>query len=119
MAPNVHFSSTVIPLLYSTACFLSACLPAIAQQASSSWRKPNIVSHADRVSLAGAAIEEAVVFLDRTTGLFPDPGDSCGLSGTFYSQLAEFDLAINQTKYASAAQRYFLLAAENLGELAQ
>jgi hypothetical protein len=31
--------------------------------------------------------------------------------------LAEFDLASNQTKYAAALQQYFLLAAENLGEL--
>ncbi|KAF8189565.1 hypothetical protein K438DRAFT_1971679 [Mycena galopus ATCC 62051] len=71
-------------------------LHSIAQQ---SWRSPNInVLRADRVTTAETAIEKAVTFLDNTTGLFPDPGDSYGFSGAFYSQLAEFDLATNQTK---------------------
>ncbi|KAJ6458195.1 hypothetical protein C8R45DRAFT_1183631 [Mycena sanguinolenta] len=86
--------------------------PATAQQ---SWRDPNItVSRADRVNIAEAAIAEAITFLDNTTGLFTDPAYSYGVSGAFYSQLAEFDLATNQTKYANDVQQYLFLAANNL-----
>ncbi|KAJ6492165.1 hypothetical protein C8R45DRAFT_1137275 [Mycena sanguinolenta] len=93
-------------------------LPFLAT-AQQSWRDPNITaSRADRVSIAETAIAETITFLDNTTGLFPDPvtmaADSYGTSGAFYSQLAEFDLATNQTKYANDVQQYFLLAAENL-----
>ncbi|KAF7365901.1 Glycoside hydrolase family 76 protein [Mycena venus] len=103
------------PLFISTALLLP--LRSLAQQASSSWRKPNITtSRDDRVSVAEAAIEKALVFIDATNGQFSDPGDSYGLGGTLYSQLAEFDLATNQTKYADVLQRYFLAAGESLGQ---
>ncbi|KAJ7124370.1 hypothetical protein C8R44DRAFT_852259 [Mycena epipterygia] len=75
----------------------------VAQQTPLSWRKPNITSSfPDRVSIAGAAIEKAVAFIDSTTAQFP--GESYGVAGTFYSQLAEFDAATNQTKYATGSQ---------------
>ncbi|KAJ6552988.1 hypothetical protein B0H19DRAFT_1263414 [Mycena capillaripes] len=92
-------------------------LPAIAQQVDSSWRKPNItVPRSDRIAIAEAAIEAAAIFLDTTNALFPDPGDSYGLAGAFYSQLAEFDLATQQTKYADDVAKYFLLAPQGLGQ---
>ncbi|KAJ7342472.1 hypothetical protein DFH08DRAFT_874337 [Mycena albidolilacea] len=106
----------MIPLLCSTVLLLP--ITTLAQQASAAWRKPNVtVVRGDRISIAEAAIEEGIAFLDTSKALFPDPDNSYGLSGAFYSQLAEFDLATNQTKYAAALQQYFLLAAENLGEL--
>lgn len=91
-------------------------------------QKPNItVSQADCINLAQSAIEESVSFLSTTNGLFPDPGspftvvqsvlcswtlpgDSYGAAGNFFSQLAQFDLATNQTKYSLAVQQYFSLA---------
>ncbi|KAK7053592.1 glycoside hydrolase family 76 protein [Favolaschia claudopus] len=97
---------------------LASLLRAVAQQVPTSWRKPNItVSTADRASVAEAAIQEAITFIDTTKGLFPDPGNSYGASGAFYSQLVEFDMATNQTQYESLVGQYFLLAAENLGGL--
>ncbi|KAJ7145588.1 hypothetical protein C8R44DRAFT_755550 [Mycena epipterygia] len=58
----------------------------------------------------------AIGFLDNSNALFPDPGDTYGNSGQFYSQLAEFDLATNQTKYRETLQQYFQLANETLAE---
>ncbi|KAJ7773512.1 hypothetical protein B0H14DRAFT_2965821 [Mycena olivaceomarginata] len=76
------------------------------QQASSLWRKPNVtMSLADRVSVAQAALEKAITSLDTTTALFPDAMD--GKSGALYSQMAEFDLATNQTKYADTLQQNY------------
>ncbi|KAJ7889843.1 hypothetical protein B0H14DRAFT_3429328 [Mycena olivaceomarginata] len=97
----------MIPLL--TLVVLLSPLQAFSQQTvSSSWRKPNItVSRTDR--------RRRVEALD-TTGLFPDPADLYGVSGALYSQLAEFDLATNQRKYAAALEQYFSLAADNLGQ---
>ncbi|KAJ7854532.1 hypothetical protein B0H14DRAFT_3449531 [Mycena olivaceomarginata] len=74
------------------------------------------MSRADRVSVAEAALEKAITFLDTSNALFPDPGDSYGVSGAFYSQLAEFDLATNQTKYADTLQQYFSLASTTLSQ---
>ncbi|KAK7023262.1 glycosyl hydrolase family 76-domain-containing protein [Favolaschia claudopus] len=97
---------------------LASLLRTVAQQVPTSWRKPNItVSPADRVSLAEAAIQEAITFIDTTNGLFPDPENSYGGSGAFYSQLVEFDMATNQTQYESLVEQYFFLAAKNLGGL--
>ncbi|KAF7362721.1 Glycoside hydrolase family 76 protein [Mycena venus] len=87
------------------------------QQASSLWRKPNVtMTRADRVSVAEAALEKAITFLDTSNALFPDPSDSYGMSGAFYSQLAEFDLATSQTKYADTLQQYFALASTTLSQ---
>ncbi|KAJ7769010.1 hypothetical protein B0H16DRAFT_1518905 [Mycena metata] len=84
------------------------------QQASSFWRKPNVtVSRTDRVSLAEAALQKAITFLD-TTAQFSDAADTYGTAGVLYSQLAEFDLATNQTKYADTLEQYFSLASTTL-----
>ncbi|KAJ7648816.1 hypothetical protein DFH06DRAFT_1332411 [Mycena polygramma] len=105
----------MIPLLLSTVWLLS--FQVVAQQAVSTWRKPNVTtSRADRVNLAEAAIKESIAQLDTSTAQFPDAGDSYGFAGAFYSQLAEFDLATNQSKYGSILEQYFLLATENLGQ---
>ncbi|KAJ6556210.1 hypothetical protein B0H19DRAFT_1262307 [Mycena capillaripes] len=61
--------------LLFTSTILMLASQVLAQQASSSWRKPNVtVSQSDRISLADAAIQEAIGFLDTTNGFFPDPG---------------------------------------------
>jgi hypothetical protein len=39
-----------------------------------------------------------------------------GKSGALYSQMAEFDLATNQTKYADTLQQYFSLASSTLSQ---
>ncbi|KAJ7813049.1 hypothetical protein B0H14DRAFT_3751419 [Mycena olivaceomarginata] len=99
------FPLDMIPLLCSTVLLLP--ITTLAQQASAAWRKPNItVVRGDRISIAEAAIEEGITFLDNFQGPLPRS-----------RHLAEFDLATNQTKYAAALQQYFLLAAENLGQL--
>ncbi|KAJ6555980.1 hypothetical protein B0H19DRAFT_947446, partial [Mycena capillaripes] len=74
------------------------------------------ISRADRISVAEAALETAITFLDSTMAQFPDPGDSYGVSGLFYSQLAEFDLATNQTKYSNSVATYFALASAALSQ---
>ncbi|KAJ7908218.1 hypothetical protein B0H13DRAFT_2331620 [Mycena leptocephala] len=86
--------------------FLLSCRA--GQLASSSWRRPNItISPADRISIADAAIEKAISMLG------PDAqfdGQSLGYAGQLYSQMAEFDIATNQTKYADTLKQYFLQA---------
>ncbi|KAJ6543145.1 hypothetical protein B0H19DRAFT_1311313 [Mycena capillaripes] len=57
---------------------------------SSSWRKPDVtLSMAERVSLAGAAIERSRSGLNTTTGF----------RATVYYQMADFDDLTNQTAY--------------------
>jgi hypothetical protein len=80
------------------------------------------LSRADRVSVTEAALEKGITFLD-STALFANFGtQSCpdstsyyhvhtillegglgnyGMTGVFYSQLAEFDLVSNQIKILS------------------
>ncbi|KAF8197699.1 hypothetical protein K438DRAFT_1584778, partial [Mycena galopus ATCC 62051] len=67
---------------------------------------PNItISLEDRINIAGAAIETAI------SKLGPDAqfdGQSLGYAGQLYSQMAEFDIASNQTKYKATLKEYFL-----------
>ncbi|KIK54172.1 hypothetical protein GYMLUDRAFT_177781, partial [Collybiopsis luxurians FD-317 M1] len=73
--------------------------------------KPNITnSLSDRVQIAAAAIGKAMSMFNTSAGLFSDPTISFGTSGDFYSQLAEFDLATNDTTYQNIVQSYFPLA---------
>ncbi|KAJ7323025.1 hypothetical protein DFH08DRAFT_712035, partial [Mycena albidolilacea] len=69
---------------------------------------PNItISLEDRINIAGAAIETAI------SKLGPDAqfdGQSLGYAGQLYSQMAEFDIASNQTKYKDTLKEYFLKA---------
>ncbi|KAJ4493586.1 hypothetical protein C8J55DRAFT_555018 [Lentinula edodes] len=76
------------------------------------FQKPNITSSvSDRVQIAAAAIEKIRSTSNTSEGLFSDLANiSFGISATFYSQLAEFDLIVNQTTYEDAVQNYFPLA---------
>ncbi|KAJ7938283.1 hypothetical protein B0H13DRAFT_2261217 [Mycena leptocephala] len=103
----------MVPLLILTVWLMS--FNAVAQLASSSWRKPNItVSQADCINLAQSAIEEnpgsPLTVVQSVLCSWTIPGDSYGAAGNFFSQLAQFDLATNQTKYSLAVQQYFSLA---------
>ncbi|KAJ7867770.1 hypothetical protein B0H14DRAFT_2346885 [Mycena olivaceomarginata] len=73
-----------------------------------SEQKPNITtSPVDRVGIADAAIEKAISMLS------PDAqfdGQSLGYAAQLYSQMAEFDIASNQTKYADTLRQNFLKA---------
>jgi hypothetical protein len=43
-------------------------------------------------------------------------GDSYGLAGILYSQMAQFDIATNQNKYGDDLAQYFLLASTTLSD---
>ncbi|KAJ7617776.1 hypothetical protein FB45DRAFT_1102990 [Roridomyces roridus] len=89
----------------------------VAQAAPSSWRKPTLnMSQSDRVSLATAGIQKTLTFL-VDSGLFGDPDDTYGNGGTFYSQLAEFDVATNGSTYSTPLGAYFELANQYLGTI--
>ncbi|KAJ6556209.1 hypothetical protein B0H19DRAFT_1262306 [Mycena capillaripes] len=61
--------------LFFTSTILLLASQVVAQQASPSWRKPNVtVSQSDRISLADAAIQEAIGLLG-TTGKLRTVGD--------------------------------------------
>ncbi|KAJ6505662.1 hypothetical protein C8R47DRAFT_1243493 [Mycena vitilis] len=78
-------------------------VPVASQTAPPSWRKPNITtSIADRTSRAGAALDVAIDRLS-TDGLFDS--DASGTAGNLYSQMAQFDIYTNQTKYQSTLQQ--------------
>ncbi|KAJ7500040.1 hypothetical protein FB451DRAFT_1549486 [Mycena latifolia] len=86
-------------------------LHAEAQQASLSWRKPTLAtSREGRISIAGAGLQTTVNLLDSTAQF---PGESYGVAGSFYSQLAEFDFATNESTYRDNLTQYFLLASEH------
>ncbi|KAJ6577848.1 hypothetical protein B0H19DRAFT_932059 [Mycena capillaripes] len=71
-------------------------------------QRPNITtSLVDRIGIASAGLEKTI------SQLGPDAqfdGQSLGYAGQLYSQMAEFDIATNQTKYADSLTKYFLLA---------
>ncbi|KAJ7351410.1 hypothetical protein DFH08DRAFT_957722 [Mycena albidolilacea] len=66
-----------------------------SQLDSPSWNSTMTTSPTEIVRLAGAALDVAVNRLDAD-GLFDDAG--YGIAGNLYSQMAEFDIATNQTK---------------------
>ncbi|THV03949.1 hypothetical protein K435DRAFT_962088 [Dendrothele bispora CBS 962.96] len=75
---------------------------------SSSWRKPTItISPEQRENIASAALEEAIDHLNSAAQF---DGESYGSAGALYSQMAEFDLLFNQTKYRDQLKSYFPLA---------
>ncbi|KAF7333678.1 Glycoside hydrolase family 76 protein [Mycena sanguinolenta] len=79
------------------------------QVAFPSWNLTLTASSVERVSLAGAALD---VTIDRLSpdGLFDAEGAAAlGLAGNLYSQMVEFDIATNQTKYQSILEEYFQL----------
>ncbi|KAJ7132697.1 hypothetical protein C8R46DRAFT_1140582 [Mycena filopes] len=91
------------------AVILGPILTTRAELVSSTWRSPNITApRADRVSIAGAAIDHAIGLIGAD-GQFDDQSD-WGVAGNLYSQMADFDLAANQTKYRDALTAYFIQA---------
>ncbi|KAJ7167974.1 hypothetical protein C8R46DRAFT_259020 [Mycena filopes] len=65
------------------------------------------MSPADRINVAEAALEKAISMLG------PDAqfdGQTLGYTAQLYSQMAQFDIATNQTKYADTLRQYFLKA---------
>ncbi|KAJ6550008.1 hypothetical protein B0H19DRAFT_1160240 [Mycena capillaripes] len=76
------------------------------QVASSAWNSNISVSTADRIRLAGAALDVAIDRLSAD-GLFDD--EPYGIAGNLYSQMAQFDIATNQTEYATALAQYLQL----------
>ncbi|KAJ7793241.1 hypothetical protein B0H14DRAFT_2927478 [Mycena olivaceomarginata] len=77
-----------------------------SQLDSPSWNSTMTTSPTEIVRLAGAALDAAVNRLDAD-GLFDDAG--YGIAGNLYSQMAEFDIATNQTKYQSMLRQYLQL----------
>ncbi|KAJ7837682.1 hypothetical protein B0H14DRAFT_3460012 [Mycena olivaceomarginata] len=99
----------LLPLLL-VAFVLSSIL---AQVVSPYWRKPNITaSPAERINLAGAALAEAVNQLNPATQFFPNAtsGAVAGYKGSFYGQMAEFDLITKQTMWEKSLKTYFQVA---------
>ncbi|KAJ7275873.1 hypothetical protein C8J57DRAFT_1311898 [Mycena rebaudengoi] len=87
----------------------SIVLSTVAQVSPPSWRKSNITTpHAERVSIAVAATEKAISMVGPN-GQF---GNSYAAAGNLYYQLAELDIATNQTRFQDALQHYFLVASE-------
>ncbi|KAJ7211434.1 hypothetical protein C8J57DRAFT_1733343 [Mycena rebaudengoi] len=85
------FSLTLISWLFLPRLAFAGLL------ASSTWRKPAILSSsADRTKLASDAIEEAITHL-TSAGQFS--GEGFQVAGRLYEQMAEFDLMTNQTQY--------------------
>ncbi|KAJ6513669.1 hypothetical protein C8R47DRAFT_617305 [Mycena vitilis] len=80
--------------------------------ASSSWRRPNITSSLQsRIDIADAGLQTAI------SKLGPDAqfdGQSLGYAGQLYSQMAQFDMALNQTKYQDNLTEFFLKAPHRL-----
>ncbi|KAF7333682.1 Glycoside hydrolase family 76 protein [Mycena sanguinolenta] len=79
-------------------------LAVASQVASPSWNSTLTTSLSERVTLAGAALDVAV---DR---LSPDDlfdAEPFGITGNLYSQMADFDIATNQTKYESILEKSF------------
>ncbi|KAJ7695420.1 hypothetical protein B0H17DRAFT_1198654 [Mycena rosella] len=90
--------------------FLCATLATAAQLVSPTWRKPNITtSLADRVNIAGAALDKAISMLGKDDQF---DGLAWGVASYFYSQIADFDIATNQTKYQDNLKGYFLQASQ-------
>ncbi|KAJ7151866.1 hypothetical protein C8R43DRAFT_1190492 [Mycena crocata] len=87
---------------------LLLALSTVAQVPSSSWRKASMTtSPADRVSLASAAIEMARTKVG-SDGQFSSEGYA--VAGTFYSQMAEFDIVTTGTRYQQELLQYLNLA---------
>ncbi|KAJ7438812.1 hypothetical protein B0H11DRAFT_2254320 [Mycena galericulata] len=77
---------------------------------SSSWRKPNVTtSLTDRVNIAGAAVDKGISMLGSDAQF---DGQPWGVAGNFYSQMADYDIATNQTKYEASLKSYFLQASQ-------
>ncbi|KAJ6506172.1 hypothetical protein C8R47DRAFT_1209375 [Mycena vitilis] len=85
------------------------------QQVSALWRKPNITTSIDRLTIAGAAIEKGLNSIGAD-GQFP--GQDYSMAGNIYYQMADFDIAVSGTQYRNALQQYFVLAQTGRGNFA-
>ncbi|KAJ7619774.1 hypothetical protein DFH06DRAFT_1341863 [Mycena polygramma] len=96
----------MVLLLAAVGALLLAIVPVESLVASPAWNTSLTISIAERVRLTGAALDVAI---DRLGGDAQFQGEPYGVTGTLYSQMAQFDLITNQTKYQSALLRYFQL----------
>ncbi|KAK7440626.1 hypothetical protein VKT23_016974 [Stygiomarasmius scandens] len=72
---------------------------------SSSWRKPDIVDSVEkRMNIASAALEVATSRLNSDAQF---DGSDYGATGYLFAEMAEFDIASNQTKYKDPLKFYF------------
>ncbi|KAJ6457598.1 hypothetical protein C8R45DRAFT_1110370 [Mycena sanguinolenta] len=81
-------------------------LAVASQVASPSWNSTLTTPSAERVTLAGAALDVAADRLNPD-GLFD--AEAFGIAGYLYSQMADFDIATDQTKYESILEKSFQL----------
>ncbi|KAJ7479387.1 hypothetical protein B0H11DRAFT_2423567 [Mycena galericulata] len=96
--------------LVVVSAFLTLCW--CGNLTSPTWRKPNITtSLANRVSIAGAALDMAISMLG-SDAQFDSDGASWGNAGSLYSQMADYDIATNQNKYEASLKNYFLQASQ-------
>ncbi|KAJ7238219.1 hypothetical protein C8J57DRAFT_1478711 [Mycena rebaudengoi] len=94
MAPSLFFPVLWLALVH----FCGAALLALPN-----WRKPNITtSSPERVSIVGAALDQAIGHLSPSGQFDGQPYD---VAGRLYSQMAEFDLATHQTKYQDTLEK--------------
>ncbi|KAJ7282665.1 hypothetical protein C8J57DRAFT_1710755 [Mycena rebaudengoi] len=71
--------------------------------ASSAWRKPAILSSsADRIKVAGDALEESIRHLTSAGQI---AGEFFQIPGRLYEQMAEFDLMTNQILYRDILEK--------------
>ncbi|KAJ7351409.1 hypothetical protein DFH08DRAFT_1078428 [Mycena albidolilacea] len=93
----------------------SNAAPALRARSSiseSSWRKPNVTqSLADLVDIASAALTKAVDgvnTLNQFDGMsLPVSGQTYEFVATLYTEMAQFDMITNQTRYEDVLQQSF------------
>ncbi|KAJ6537839.1 hypothetical protein B0H19DRAFT_1270238 [Mycena capillaripes] len=100
--PSIGHSSMVLLIFLASVVLLN--VPCVASQVTPTfWNTTVAISRAERTRLAGAALDTAI---DRVSadGLFD--GEAFGVAGNLYSQMAQFDLDTNQTKYRNTLEQY-------------
>ncbi|KAJ7891804.1 hypothetical protein B0H13DRAFT_2529634 [Mycena leptocephala] len=92
---------------FCTLVILLLTAPGASQVVPPTWRKPNITtSRAERVGLAGAALDVAIGQLSSNGQFDAEP---YRIAGDLFSQMAQFDIATNQTKYENTLEQYFAI----------
>ncbi|KAJ6491064.1 hypothetical protein C8R45DRAFT_1213164 [Mycena sanguinolenta] len=94
-------------LLLPFGVVLLAVLSVASQSIPSSWNSTLTTSNAERVDIARGALEFAIAQLG-TDGMLDT--EIFSLTGNLYSQMAEFDIATNQTNnYKNTLEQYFAM----------
>ncbi|KAF7349912.1 Glycoside hydrolase family 76 protein [Mycena venus] len=75
-----------------------------SQVAPQSWNSTITTSTEERVRLAGAALDVAIGKLGPDAQFL---NESFGVTGYLYSEMAQFDIATNQSKYEKTLAEYF------------